>query len=214
MEDEPAEPRPQKRAAHPIWSRAMIDGLAVLVAVAGMRILQARTGAAEAQAAPAEAADTLQCPAAQVATVYRLFPIDLKAHRGAEAAEGGEEGEGATPSAVPPESELVGERSPELPAESRPGAEPTVLSVVSGKRAALRACFERELRNEVGLKQRLRFDVRLQIARSGEVVGVDVSPDDERPELTGCVRRMAMSWQFPPAERDYETQFPVLFQSN
>ncbi len=101
----------------------------------------------------------------------------------------------------------------EPPVVDGEGADPDVIArEVKSRVSAVRACYERALKNDPTLAGKIIL--RIAITPAGTVSSVDV--DDESlgsPEVAACLRATVARWRFPATGHALEVAFPFVFQS-
>jgi TonB family protein len=157
---------------------------------------------AEAEALPA-------APAAQEAPVELRFASAV-----AEVAIGEEGGPLQVPAApapiaaAPPAAEP--KRAPStaegegLPAE-------TVQAVIKARTGQVKACYERELKQNPSLRGKVR--VAFTITPSGSVRSTEIVQNTTRSaDLSPCVRKAVSGWRFPTAAGSTDVEYPFTFR--
>jgi predicted Zn finger-like uncharacterized protein len=89
-----------------------------------------------------------------------------------------------------------------------------MISAVVSKRenmAAIKACYDRALKRNDRLRSG-RIDVKASVGMSGMVKQVVLYAPSEFSPVESCIRMSVKRWTFPPNMKEYEVEFPLLFQ--
>lgn len=84
--------------------------------------------------------------------------------------------------------------------------------VVTKNNRSLHLCYDRVLRHDPTLK-RARILVQVKIGLSGNVVAANVPKEYAATEIGTCLVDTVKRWHFPPADAEYQTEFPLLLQA-
>jgi hypothetical protein len=122
----------------------------------------------------------------------------------------------AAPAAVPATPAEAAEATPirrARPRARRVGQQPLdaeIVATIRRNESGVRICYERALKRDAGLTPRLEVQVSVTPAGAVEHVSIDGPPRTR--ELTGCIRNVVMTWQFPRAPEAYRSTFPLRLQ--
>jgi hypothetical protein len=89
----------------------------------------------------------------------------------------------------------------------------SILAVVTQNRRALNLCYDRVLKHDSSLK-RARLVTHVKVGISGMVKEATVpDPEYANSEIGQCLTQTIKRWHFPPADAEYETEFPIILQA-